>query len=245
MRIVIWSSGDGDALNLAQRIQEAIAQGQVPGTQIVGVFCNRYRGENTETDRFLDWCDEHHLLAVCVSSRQLRKERPADWRTELGREARLQLAGLHGDLHLLIGYILWVDDETCERQLLINLHPALPGGPVGTWQEVIRQLVSRETHQTGATMQLVKAGVENRDDGVPVTFCRFSIAKGMSYAQIRRQGYLREPFLLIETIKAFAGGEIRIDGRRVIGSSGEVLSGGYDMTPSINELVGQREQHAD
>jgi phosphoribosylglycinamide formyltransferase-1 len=244
MRIVIWSSGDADALKLVQKIQKAIDQGQIPGTEIAGVFCHRYRGEDRETDRFLDWCDEHHLLAICVSSRELRKERPADWREELGGEARLRLAGLHADLHLLIGYMLWVDDETCERQPLLNLHPALPGGPVGTWQEVIRQLMAKEAHQTGATMQLIRPGVENRDRGVPVTFFGFPIAEGMPFAQIRQLGFLREPLLLVETVKALAEGEIRIDGHRVIGSSGEILSGGYDLTVTINELLDQGERHA-
>ncbi len=237
MRIVIWSSGDADALKLVQRIQEAIGQGQIPGTEMAGVFCNRCRGEDEEADKFLAWCDEHHLPAVCVSSRQLRQGRPTDWREELGREARRRLADFGADLHLLVGYMLWLDDETCERLPLLNLHPALPGGPVGTWQEVIRQLMATGATRTGATMQLVRPGVENRDHGTPVTFFQFPIAKGMTFDQIRQQGFVREPFLLVETLRALARGEIRIEGHRVIGPSGEPLPGGYDLTTTVNQLL--------
>ena len=40
MRIVIWTSGDADALKLVQRIQQAMDQGQIPGTEIAAMFCN-------------------------------------------------------------------------------------------------------------------------------------------------------------------------------------------------------------
>lgn len=243
MRTVIWSSGDADALKLVQRIQEAIDQGQIPGTEIVGVFCNRRRGEDEEADEFLVWCDEHHLPAICVSSRQLRRERPADWREELGRETRLRLAGLDADLHLLVGYMLWLDNETSERLPLLNLHPALPGGPVGTWQEVIEQLMAAGATQTGATMQLIRPGVENRDQGTPVTFFQFPITSEMSFDQVRQQGFVREPLLLVETLRALAEGEIRIKGRQVIGPSGEVLAGGYDLTATVNQLLTQEKLH--
>lgn len=237
MRIVIWTSGDADALKLVQRIQGAIDQGQIPGTEIAALFCHRCRGEDRETDSFLDWCDERRLPAVYVSSRQIRKERPADWREELGRQAWRRLADLGADLHLLVGYMLWLDDETCERLPLLNLHPALPGGPVGTWQEVIEQLMAAGATQTGATMQLIRPGVENRDQGTPVTFFQFPIARGMSFDQIRQQGFVREPFLLVETLRALAEGEIRIESHQVIGPSGEVLAGGYDLTTTVNQLL--------
>jgi phosphoribosylglycinamide formyltransferase-1 len=241
VRIVIWTSGDADALKLVQRIQGAIDQGQIPGTEIAAVFCNRRRGENRESDGFLDWCAERSLPAVCVSSRQFRRERLADWREELGREARSQLAGLGADLHLLVGYMLWLDDETSGRLPLLNLHPALPGGPVGTWGEVIEQLMAAGATETGATMQLIRPGVENRDRGTAVTLFQFPIAEGMSFDQIRRQGFAREPLLLVETLRALAEGEIRIEGHQVIGPSGDALAGGYDLTTTVNELLAQEE----
>lgn len=237
MRIVIWTSGDADALKLVQRIQQTMDQGQIPGTEFAAVFCNRCTGEGREVDSFLDWCDERHLPAICVSSRQLRQERPADWREELGREARLRLADLDADLHLLVGYMLWLDDETSERLPLLNLHPALPGGPVGTWQEVIEQLMATGATRTGATMQLIRPGVENRDQGTPVTFFQFPITSGMSFDQIRQQGFVREPFLLAETLRALAEGEILIEGYQVVGPSGEILAGGYDLTATVNQLL--------
>ena len=37
------------------------------------------------------------------------------------------------DLSLLAGYMLIISPEMCRRYPLINLHPAAPDGPKGTW----------------------------------------------------------------------------------------------------------------
>ena len=52
-----------------------------------------------------------------------------------------RLQGFHPDLCVLAGYMLIVGEEMCQRYNMINLHPAAPGGPTGTWQEVIWQLI--------------------------------------------------------------------------------------------------------
>ena len=46
------------------------------------------------------------------------------------------------DFGVLAGYMWIVSPDFCEKVKLINLHPALPGGPKGSWQEVIWQLIS-------------------------------------------------------------------------------------------------------
>ena len=42
-------------------------------------------------------------------------------------------------LLVMAGYMLIVSPAMCRRYALLNLHPALPGGPTGTWQQVIWQ----------------------------------------------------------------------------------------------------------
>ena len=42
---------------------------------------------------------------------------------------------------VMAGYMLIVSPAMCRRFAILNLHPALPGGPTGTWQEVIWRLL--------------------------------------------------------------------------------------------------------
>ncbi len=48
------------------------------------------------------------------------------------------------DVLVLAGYMLIVSPAMCARYAMLNLHPALPGGPTGTWQEVIWALLERQ-----------------------------------------------------------------------------------------------------
>ena len=43
--------------------------------QIVFVFCNRERGEDEGTDRFLDLVESFDIACLTLSSRRLRRER--------------------------------------------------------------------------------------------------------------------------------------------------------------------------
>jgi len=206
----IWSSGDGDALELTRQIYRALQGGDIPQARISSVVCNHIKGEDPEADEFLDWCDVERLPAISVSSPRLRRSFPHTWREELGRRFRELLSPYPADAHLLVGYMLWVDDTTAAELSLLNLHPALPGGPIGAWQQVIRAIQSQGAREHGATMQLIRPGKENRDRGAPVTFFRFPVMPEMGFAQIRAAGFRREPLLLIETLRALARGEIRL-----------------------------------
>ncbi|MFC1987581.1 formyltransferase family protein [Chloroflexota bacterium] len=79
------------------------------------------------------------------------------------------------DLCILAGYMLIVGQEMCRRYNMINLHPAAPGGPVGTWQEVIWQLIDSKAQQTGVMMHLVTPEL---DKGPVAAYCTFSIQGG-------------------------------------------------------------------
>jgi phosphoribosylglycinamide formyltransferase-1 len=206
----IWTSGDRDALELTQRIHRAVREGEIAQAAISAVVCNRIRGEDSEADEFLEWCDRQSLPVIGVSSQGLRRRYPRTWREELGHRFRSLLTPYPAEVHLLVGYMLWVDDATAAALPLLNLHPALPGGPAGTWQQVIRAVQSQGAREHGATMQMVRPGQENRDQGTPVAFFRFPVTPTMSFDQIRAAGFHREPILLIETLKALARGDSRI-----------------------------------
>ena len=61
----------------------------------------------------------------------------------------------------------------CRRYAILNLHPALPAGPTGTWQEVIWQLLEHEATETGAMIHLRQRPV---DRGPVISYFRFPLA---------------------------------------------------------------------
>jgi len=142
---------------------------------------------------------------------------------------------------------------------MINLHPAVPGGPTGTWQEVIWQLIDNKARETGVMMHLVTPEL---DKGPPVTYCTFPIRgkpfdrywdeierhplsevkKGQGqnnhlFKRIRQHGLAREFPLIISTLKAFSQGKIKITaGKKIIDAEGRPING-YNLTDEINGQV--------
>src|SRR5690606_14658286 len=76
------------------------------------------------------------------------------------------------DLGVMFGYMLIATPTLESRFTFINDHPALPDGPVGTYQEVIAELIRTESRESGCMMNLVTADV---DRGPVISFCRYSI----------------------------------------------------------------------
>jgi len=149
--------------------------------------------------------------------------------------------------------------EMCQRYDIINLHPAPPGGPVGSWQEVIWELIDNEAQETGVMMHLVTPEL---DKGPTVTFCIFAIRgepfdkyweeidrrsvteikKGEGennplFRLIRQHGIAREFPLIVSTIKAFSEGEIKITSeKKVVDADGGPING-YNLSSEIDEKV--------
>ena len=142
---------------------------------------------------------------------------------------------------------------------MINLHPAAPGGPAGTWQEVVWQLIESETNETGVMMHLVTPEL---DKGPVVSYCTFSIIGHMfdEYRQqlkgqdingikirqgesnplfrlIRQHGLKREFPLILATMKAFSQGNVKITDCKVIDSKGNAIDG-YNLTSEIDKIIG-------
>ena len=163
------------------------------------------------------------------------------------------------DLCVLAGYMLVVGPEMCQHYKMINLHPAAPGGPKGTWQEVIWQLIASEAAETGVMMHLVTPEL---DEGPPVTYCVFPIRgepfdrhweqlKGLPVKElkaregenhplfklIRHEGMKRELPLVVTTVKAFSEGRVRIEKGKIIDTRGKIVKG-YSLTREIDAIVG-------
>jgi len=254
-----FSTGREAAIDLLKTVQETIRRGEIKAG-IKFVFSNREIGESQITDQFLIFAnhDEGFPLEFLSSKKfrpDLKVEDLEKWRRKYYLEVIRQIKIFFPvDLMVLAGYMLIVSEELCQRYKMINLHPAAPGGPKGTWQEVIWQLIGSRAEESGVMMHLVTPEL---DVGPPVTYCTFSIRddlneslwvgaeKDYSYREtlfrnIRDRGIPREPLLIIATLKAFSDGKIKIKEGKIVNAEGQVLTGGYDLTIEIDAAIKEK-----
>lgn len=257
-----FSSGRGEGSRaLLTTMMESIGRGEIDA-EISFAFCNREPGQTPETDQFHRLVESYHLPLVCLSSKKFREqlgpEALANWRLEYDRQVMERLSQFPADICVLAGHMLIVGEEMCQRYTMINLHPAAPGGPAGTWREVIWQLIENKASETGVMMHLV---IPELDKGPPVTYCTFPIRgepfdrhwkdiEGIPVSEliaqqgdqnplfrlIRREGVKRELPLIVTTVKAFSEGRVRIRNGQVVDASGQPIQA-YSLTEEINEIV--------
>ncbi|MFC2058969.1 phosphoribosylglycinamide formyltransferase [Chloroflexota bacterium] len=261
-RIGWFSTGrDKTARDLLLTVSRSISRGEFKA-EIDFVFSNREPGEAVESDLFFDLVQGYRLPLFCSSSRRFQTSAgdylSPQWRLEYDRDVIKHLDGRAVDICVLAGYMPIVGLELCRMYTMINLHPAAPGGPVGSWQEVIWKLIESEASETGVMMHLV---TPEFDKGPSVSYCKFSIrgdpfdrywdeVKGLSIEEmkateggnnilfklIRSEGLKREFPLIVATLKAFSEGKIKIEDGKVLSADGEVING-YDLTSEIDDKV--------
>ncbi|RKY67780.1 MAG: hypothetical protein DRQ02_06285 [Candidatus Latescibacterota bacterium] len=263
-----FSTGrDQAAADLLRAVHQSIQRGEIEA-EISFVFSNRRRGEAEVSDRFFRLVKQFGIDLVSLSSRdyepQLRREDLPAWRRVYDRQVMQLVDRYQVDLNVLAGYMLILSEQMCRAYTIINLHPAAPGGPKGTWQEVIWQLIEKRAESTGVTIHRV---TEILDEGPPITYCRFPIRTGQLqrlwedterrlktmplsqiqkeegennplFRQIRQQGVIREIPLIVQTIKWFAQGRIKIKGGELT-VDGQKCPGGLDMTEEIDQIIGR------
>ena len=252
---------------LFEAVWDSINRGEIKA-EITFVFSNREVGEGENSDRFFELVRSYNVPLICLSSKRFKAEQGSRftgeqdglplWRREYDRAVMNLLTGFHSALCVLAGYMLIVGREMCQRYNMINLHPAAPGGPAGTWQEVIWQLIKGKARETGAMMHLVTPEL---DKGPVVSYCTFPIRgepfdkywreiEGCPLEEVMREGednplfkliracgVAREFPLVIATVKAFSQGKVKITAdKKVIDAEGRLING-YDLTAEIDRLV--------
>jgi len=230
--------------------------------QIAFVFCNREHGENEGTDAFLDLVQSHDVPLLMKSSRAFRRERggglskhgqalPA-WRNDYDRAIADLIEARAFDVGMLAGYMLIFTPEMSRRHPFLNLHPAEPGGPVGTWQEVIHELIATGAWRSGVMVHLA---TEQLDRGPIVAYCAYRLQSGAFsepradvsgrlsgeedplFLAIRKHGAIREVPLIVATLRAFAEGRLALDGDRVVDGAGHDLPRGIDLTAEVDLAI--------
>ena len=264
-----FSTGrDKAARDLLTAVNSSINQGEIEA-EIAFVFCSREPGEAEETDLFIKLAEDYHIPLVCFSYQKFKAMKgspPVDrtgtlpqWRLDYDRQVMNRLRAFTPDLCVLAGYMLITGEEMCQRYNMINVHPAAPGGPVGTWQEVIWELIDNDAQETGVLMNLVTPEL---DKGPPVTYCTFPIrgepfdqywneikgrpleemrrtqgASNSLFKLIRQHGLAREFPLIIATLKAFSEGKVKISlDKQAVDAEGRPISG-YNLTDEIDAQV--------
>ena len=238
---------------------DAIDSGKL-NASIDFVFCNRERGQASGSDRFMDFVESRSISLVTLSSRRFRRDRDnRPWR-ELRESFDLAAADLleghDPDLSVNAGYML-IAPVLCRLYRMINVHPALPTGPAGMWNNVIWELIEQGAARSGAMVHLV---TEDVDEGPVLAYCSYPIRgpqfdphwaaiQGVEpgslkadqgedlplFKAIRQAGLVRERPLLVETLCAVADGRVDLD--RAAAGGGVPA----DLTEVVERAVGQAE----
>ena len=233
-----------------EAVQQAIAAGEFDA-EITVVFSNRDRGEAETTDSFFDLVEGAGIPLVTRSSVAYRRavggerSRPGEplprWRIEYDRLVDADLATHPFDVGVLAGYMLIFEREFVASHPLLNLHPALPTGPAGMWQEVIRTLIREGAEESGVMLHLA---VPEVDAGPRASYCRYPLhddeldplwaqlpaPRGKLgdqaldatplFAAIRERGVGRESPLVVATLAEFAAGKLRVEDGHILDASG-------------------------
>jgi phosphoribosylglycinamide formyltransferase 1 len=160
--------------------------------------------------------------------------------------------------------MLIISHRLCRAFLCLNLHPAVPGGPRGTWQEVMWQLMAGGIKEAGGMMHLATPEL---DAGPPVAYFRFPLAgpefeplwaqfalkleehslaeikagEGEAeplFARIRNDELRREFPLILLTLKNLADGRFILS-RAGVHTGGHLLPQGLDLSSQVEEFLRQ------
>ncbi|MCL2148132.1 MAG: phosphoribosylglycinamide formyltransferase [Methanomassiliicoccaceae archaeon] len=274
LRLGWFSTGRGPgSRNLLKTVMDGRADGSLD-VDVSFVFCNWDNEEEPnprkeQRQMFFDMVEGYGIPLVRLSWKGflpgLRASDEATWRDEYGKRLRELTRGYGFDLGVLAGYMLWMDDETCREYDMVNLHPALPDGPKGTWEEAIWSVIRGGADRHGAMIHLC---TEDWDRGAALTYCGFPIRGGAYddlwgdleekaaatslddvireegaeeplFRRIREEGARRELPLIVSTIGLFASGRVRIEGKRLM-EGGRALDAPYDLTPEVEAALGCR-----
>ena len=245
LKIGWFSTGRGEGSRGLLRFVKDRLESEGIDARIDFVFSNRAPGEAEGSDEYFKLVADYGIPLITHSSAEFRRRaggRFAAHRSEYDAETLRLLASQQPDVCVLAGYMLIASSALCRAFPLLNLHPALPDGPIGTWQDVVWRLIEQRAELTGAMMHLA---TEEVDRGPLVSYVTVPLRtpglephwrrlEGQSLADIKRNAgeefelfrliraeqYSREPYLLLETLRSLSLAEVTLDA----GSPGKEVS---------------------
>ncbi len=216
------------SLKIFNYIYNAIKNNEL-NAEIQFVFLNRQLGEAENSDRFINEVEKLNIPVITFSSKKFLPEvRKTDielWREKFDKEVYNLICKFNVDIIMLAGYMLILSKFLCQKFTVINLHPALPWGPKGTWQEVINTIIKEKHQEHGVMIHIV---TEDLDRGPVITYCRFKIEE-YDFDKIRQQGVQYELPLVKKTLCLIADNEIKIIDRKVYDKNNRLLPQGLEI----------------
>ncbi|MGD9892151.1 MAG: phosphoribosylglycinamide formyltransferase [Dehalococcoidia bacterium] len=271
LRIGWFASGMGSGSRaLLSAAQAAIDRGELRA-EIPFLFCNREPGEHENSDLLLAMAERYSIPTVTLSDRRYRRRVGGEvaragqplpaWRLDYDRAVMDLIAPYGTDVGMLAGYMLIFGREACDRYNFLNLHPAAPGGPIGTWQRVIWQLIDQRAGESGV---LINRVIPEVDAGPVLAYCCYPLrgpdidplwhaigdrtvedlqrTEGEDlplFRAIREHGVRFEIPLMVQSLIALADGRIRlVDGEPF--ADGTPLPGGLDLSDDVARMVDER-----
>ncbi len=269
------------SLQLVTTIARACREGRVPGAEVAFLFVNREPGESEVTDASVEKVETAfgfpvvRVSAVCFRREERQAARAAAkegdeeplwaWREAFYGSYCERLPPT--DLDLLLGDMWIWGRKKCVDRCGLNLHPALPTGPLGKmWFDVIWDLVEADANESGVMLHRATAEV---DEGPVAAYCRYSLrGPGLDelwaalpadageraaliarerelkretqhplFKRFRAVGLAREMPLMLETVRAVAEGRMLFSGGRVVDADGRPIEGGLDLTAEVERAV--------
>ncbi len=282
LKIGWFSTGrDPAARNLLETVHTDLVTNNIPAT-IEWIFCHRETGdgpfddEYRERELFFELAASKGIPVATLShmrfmpelrKRGLKESSSAaepsaaleEWRNLYGREVVTTINLLPPiDIVVMAGYMLIIGNPELAKLVLVNIHPALPWGPRGTWQEVIHQLIAENAREQGIMVHIV---TEELDRGPVISYCRFPIQgpewdplwekwnrdikpetvieireNHALFKKIRAEGEIRELPLLRGAIRELAYENVVVRDKKVL-AGGKLQKEGVDLTSKIEGTV--------
>jgi folate-dependent phosphoribosylglycinamide formyltransferase PurN len=215
------------SLKIFNYIYDAIKTNEL-NAEIKFVFINRELGEAENSDRFINTIQGYNIPLISFSSLkfmpELRKTNLEEWRTLFDKEVYERIKNFDVDIVMLAGYMLILSKFLCNKFTFINLHPALPWGPKGTWQEVINQIINEKHKEHGVMIHLV---TEELDRGPVLIYCKFTI-KEYDFDKIRQEGIRYELPLIKKTLQLLSEEKLKIVGKKIF-YNGQPITQGLEI----------------
>jgi phosphoribosylglycinamide formyltransferase 1 len=209
------------------------------------VFINREVKGNQFRAKLISMAEQDGVPVIIIPSDGFRSDLKTEdmnaWRMAYGQAMRTAISKHPMDFGVLAGYMLILDQETCAKHSIINLHPALPGTYQGTWEDIVRRVAESDDDSYGSMVHLCTPEL---DRGDTVTYDRFEISdlrrehasKEELAKAIRAREVQREVPLLMETVKLLVNGDVVIRDGRLFDRNGRELA----EAPCIASIIDGR-----
>lgn len=208
LRVVVMVSGGGTNL---QAIIDAVKQGTVTNTQLVGVISNNRAAKGLERAKCAG------IPARCVSPKDYEN------RTAFNRALLAAVEEFSPDLVVLAGFLVRIPEEMVHRysSRIVNIHPSLIPSFCGVGYyglKVHEEALKRGVKVTGATVHFVNEGM---DEGPIIAQKAVAVEEGDTPEILQRRVMEQAEWLLLPAaVDDIANGRIAVEEGRVVRKEG-------------------------